>query len=176
MKKKEAVFLALFNRGHQLYENYRSDNKKIDRFCFIPTVLMINRWDGKIGFPGGHIDTGESHLEALTRELKEEINFDLCDERPFFVSSIEAPNTFLHFYALEISSFSQLKEIVRGSLEAEHFGAEVTGVFLQHLKTYEGGKGLATLLDSGNLVFSVKEEIRLLLKSISREAEFSGTG
>lgn len=160
--KRQAAFLALYNSGYPLYRDYTNLSKVPNPEEKIPTILMINRWDGKIGFPGGHVDPGESPLEALKRELLEEINYEVRKE-PTFVCRIEAPNTILHFYAQEIPDFKELKSIVRQSLAARHYGSEVTGVFLQHLKTYKDDKGLATFLQGSNLVYGVKQEIEDLL-------------
>lgn len=43
---------------------------------------MIDRWDGRMGFPGGTIEEGEPILEALKREIKEEIGISVRENRP----------------------------------------------------------------------------------------------
>ncbi|MFD5245660.1 NUDIX domain-containing protein [Amycolatopsis sp. NPDC058340] len=47
----------------------------------VPHVLLIERgWDphqGKAAFPGGHVDAGETSLEAAKREAVEETGLDL---------------------------------------------------------------------------------------------------
>lgn len=168
--KREAAFLGLYNKGFPLYKGYQNlsdvESKVPSPETLIPTLLMINRWDGKIGFPGGHIDPGETPLGALKRELLEEMGYLLVKE-PRFISRIDAPNTILHFYALEVPDFKELRSIVRDSLKAEHYGSEVTGVFLQHLKTYRDNKGLATFLQGSSLVYGVKEEIASLVEYLN---------
>lgn len=160
--KQMAVFLGIYNRGYPLYEKYHNTPKTPNRLDPIPSILMINRWDGKIGFPGGKIDEGETQLQALRRELKEEINYDLVTT-PLYVCMVETPRAFLYFYRLEVS-FEEMKEIMRNAQNAEHFYCEITGVFLQHLRTYADDKGLRSLLKSGNLCPGVEEEIKTLMR------------
>ena len=31
-------------------------------------ILMVNRWDGRIGFPGGKVDKDETFVQAAERE------------------------------------------------------------------------------------------------------------
>lgn len=53
-------------------------------------VLLIKRatrrgdpWSGDVAFPGGHVETGETDVEAAVRETMEEIGLDLSDEAKF---------------------------------------------------------------------------------------------
>ena len=39
--------------------------------------LVIRSLNGDVGFPKGHMETGESEIETATRELKEETNIEV---------------------------------------------------------------------------------------------------
>jgi 8-oxo-dGTP pyrophosphatase MutT (NUDIX family) len=47
-------------------------------------ILLLRLPDGRIDFPGGRMEWGESIFGALKRELKEEINYDLKEEPQLF--------------------------------------------------------------------------------------------
>lgn len=40
-------------------------------------LMKSHKWGGKYVIPGGHIELGESAVEALLREVKEETNLDI---------------------------------------------------------------------------------------------------
>jgi NAD+ diphosphatase len=49
-------------------------------------ILARRRLDphqGKLDLPGGFVDYGETYEEALAREIKEELNWSVCDVRYF---------------------------------------------------------------------------------------------
>lgn len=42
-------------------------------------LIQSYKWHGKYGVPGGHIELGESGVEAARREAKEETGLDVAD-------------------------------------------------------------------------------------------------
>jgi 8-oxo-dGTP pyrophosphatase MutT (NUDIX family) len=36
-----------------------------------------SRWSGQVAFPGGHVESGETDVEAVSREVREEVGLDL---------------------------------------------------------------------------------------------------
>jgi nucleoside triphosphatase len=42
-------------------------------------LMSSHKWKGKYVIPGGHIELGETMIDALRREVKEETNLDIRD-------------------------------------------------------------------------------------------------
>jgi nucleoside triphosphatase len=42
-------------------------------------LLKTHKWGHRYAIPGGHIEVGETMVEALIREIKEETNLDIFD-------------------------------------------------------------------------------------------------
>lgn len=94
---------------------------------------MQMRFDGNLGFPGGLVDPGEDSVEALNRELTEEMNLDgskhEITEACYIVSHWSISKRLcLHFYALEVT-LSELFEIEKSALLAKDYGSEVCILF-----------------------------------------------
>ena len=90
---------------------------------------MLLREDGTFGFPGGFVEEGETVVEGLNRETKEEIGADLSVQDGDFVCGHLKKHPHygdleLHFYAKEIA-LDDYKKVEREFTAAEHFGVEV---------------------------------------------------
>ena len=66
---------------------HRTENVELTVLCMIQDgnrVLLQNRvkedWKGYT-FPGGHVEAGESFVDAVVREMKEETGLDILDPR-----------------------------------------------------------------------------------------------
>ncbi|KAG8227543.1 hypothetical protein J437_LFUL008415 [Ladona fulva] len=139
--------------GSEKYKNYthashcmlyaKNNDKAFGIYKRRATILMHLRFDGMIGFPGGLVDDGENFLDAVNRELREEIHLDTSKypiEEEHHIISHEEPNTqlCLHFYAREIEP-EDLHNIEKNCLNANEFGEEVMGTFRVPLYTMGGG-------------------------------------
>ncbi|XP_045394637.1 U8 snoRNA-decapping enzyme isoform X2 [Lemur catta] len=94
-------------------------------------VLMQMRFDGRLGFPGGFVDTQDSSLEdGLNRELREELGeaaaafrVERADYRSSHAGS--GPRVVAHFYAKRLT-LEQLLAVETGATRAKDHGLELT--------------------------------------------------
>ena len=75
--KKDAVFLAIYVEEIAPWKYFK--DQILDVKC--PAVIMIDRWDGRMGFPGGTLNENEPIKEALVREIKEEVGITVKPEK-----------------------------------------------------------------------------------------------
>lgn len=90
---------------------------------------MQLRYDGYFGFPGGLIDAGEDLINAINREMAEEMNLDTTIHSVKVEDHIishwsEKKQIALHFYKLKVT-MSELINIEKRALLAHDYGNEV---------------------------------------------------
>ena len=87
--------------------------------CVGPKILCLQRRESKYPyishkyeFPGGKIESGEKPIEALVRELSEELKVDTsnCDIESFCVTEHNYPDfsVKLHFFIVKAKSFDYI--------------------------------------------------------------------
>ena len=115
-------------------------------------ILMQMRFDGCLGFPGGLVDKdGESPVEALNRELEEEIGLDLdkymFTKQDHVVSHKNQKKTLVtHFFAKEVT-LAEFTAIEKKTLDAFDYGRETLGPIQVPLFTMgDGYRGLPIFL------------------------------
>lgn len=107
-------------------------------------AIMMNRWDGRIGFPGGNVDEGDESLaHAAARELREELNY-LARPEDLVPLRSDVINEFITVHAFHLNlgkvPFKVIKRILSEGMKSEHVVAEGTP-FAAHLENYRNGKG-----------------------------------
>ena len=125
-----ASFVAIYAKGFKPWANNLELSEE-QQNTEVPIVLMLNRWDGRVGFIGGNVDNEESLIEAALRESKEEINLSNVNEsdlEPIVTHNFKAGSKTLstHLFVKEVSleEFSKIQNEIPNSKE---FGVEVMG-------------------------------------------------
>uniref|UniRef100_A0A2K5Z2P1 U8 snoRNA-decapping enzyme n=1 Tax=Mandrillus leucophaeus TaxID=9568 RepID=A0A2K5Z2P1_MANLE len=125
---------------------------------------MQMRFDGRLGFPGGFVDTQDSSLEdGLNRELREELGeaaaafrVERTDYRSSHAGS--GPRVVAHFYAKRLT-LEQLLAVEAGATRAKDHGLEVLGLVRVPLYTLRDGVGgLPTFLEN-SFIGSAREQL-----------------
>lgn len=171
--KTNAVFLAIYVKEISPWK-YFKDNIKSMR-C--PAVIMIDRWDGRIGFPGGTVDGDESLIDALVREVKEEIGINVKPDKVHPIATHEGKIAthlyglevleveFLHIYYHILNNFS--RSILLHAYEEgdeSHFMSEITGIKIIPLVQH-ANKGVNLFLKNC-FAGSAKDELLIMLEEV----------
>lgn len=171
--KTQAVFLAIYVDEISPWKYFDSSFRHIK--C--PAVIMIDRWDGRSGFPGGTVEDNEPLLTTLKREIKEEIGITI---KPKNVEGIVTHNgkltthlyglkvqeaEFLHIYYHILNNFA--RSILHHAYESEgddraHFLSEITGIKIVPIIENDG-KGINKFLQN-SFAGSGKEDLLVFLK------------
>ncbi len=76
--------------------------------------LVQDRYFQKWEFPGGKLDGNETSLEALKRELSEELDIELVSARPLMTLEHDYPDRHVRLYVYEVNQFSGEPEGAEG--------------------------------------------------------------
>lgn len=163
--KRHGAFAVITARA-TIYEHYNHVDQ-VTRAKDHTVALMMNRWDGRIGFPGGNVDASDKDLaSAAKRELFEELNYE-CSVDQLVPLRSDVINEYITVHAFHLDlgkvEFSRLTDILKAGISAQHVIAEGSP-FWAHLENYKNGKGVVNnglihLVHSTSLVSAVKEEL-----------------
>jgi 8-oxo-dGTP pyrophosphatase MutT (NUDIX family) len=171
--KKDAVFLAIYVDAISPWRYFKDDMQHLK--C--PALIMIDRWDGRMGFPGGTVNAGESLLDALVREIKEEIGITIKPDKVHPIATHEnrivthlyglkvLEVEFLHIYYHILNNFS--RSILLHAYEEgdeSHFMSEITGIKIVPLIQHEN-KGIKRFVENA-FAGATREDLDVLLKEI----------
>ena len=86
----------------------------VDDLFLLSKRLEHQHQGGKWEFPGGKIEDGESTEQALSRELKEELNIDIIEQSAFMSLSFEYPEKHVNLHFQLVTNFSGKEQGVEG--------------------------------------------------------------
>lgn len=166
---KNAVFVALFGRC-RVYEDYEDPSIPEEvRNAYCPLVLLVHRWDNRIGFPGGFVDPGEELVPALIREMREEVNLEsgpawFGDEPWHHVLPRDSASLHIHVYPMDLGVITQedARVMISNSVDAKHFLSEGCAFWANLAQ-------ISALVDSNMLMPFVREDLLSVLERLKLE-------
>jgi len=91
--------------GYEFYFNMAASVVAIIRNDKNEVLFTIRRHDpakGMLDLPGGFVDPGETAEAAIVREIKEELNLDVCEYRYIMSSPNEYPYGGFNYHTLDL--------------------------------------------------------------------------
>jgi len=146
--------------------NCRTEDKLWDKHPYLALVNMHLRFDGRLGFPGGIIDPGETIELALNREISEEMgpgNPEVLETD--WISSTYSPGQrlLMHFYCKEISK-EEFHKLEKRGLSAEEYGVEILGILRVPLYTRPRNRGGFPEFLKNNFAGNARENLLVALR------------
>lgn len=71
------------------------------RWLLVKRAATLVRAPGKVGFPGGQVEAGETQQEAVVREMREELSIAVCPICKFWEADDQVPGFVLHGWLAE---------------------------------------------------------------------------
>ncbi|XP_067836456.1 U8 snoRNA-decapping enzyme [Heptranchias perlo] len=141
-------------------------------------LLMQMRFDGKIGFPGGFVDTRDGSLEeGLNRELSEELG---CDPKWLRIAEADYASSHAtealpqkvvaHFYTKRIS-LDELRKVEMSAVHAKDHGREVMGTIRVPLYTLRDGFGGLPAFLTNTFIGNAKDQLIYALRTLNLLSE-----
>lgn len=172
-QKKDAVFLAIYSKEISPWKYFKDSAK--DVVC--PGIIMIDRWDGRMGFPGGTVDKDETLKEALVREIKEEIGLRISIEKVHNIASHEWKLR-THLFGMEVNEiefmhiyYHILNNFARSTLlqaydeyDASRFLSETTGIKIVPVVRHHN-KGI-NLFVTNHFAGSAGLDLKILIEEV----------
>ncbi len=161
---RNAVFVAFYAEPTHLYQS-NPDCKKWGEQAWYSKVALLGvmmRWDGSLGFVGGSVDSGESLVEAVIREVKEETDYTVTTDMLVPVCShlmTEGKEKHTHLFAVKLT-VDQMYEMRNSQAQAWHGRVESAGMNVVHMVP-DAPKNLLANSWAG----TAKLELEILLKS-----------
>lgn len=169
---KQAVFVA-FICEKKIWKNYEGISEEAKK-TVVPVVLILQRWDGFKGFPGGEVEFNESLKDAASRECMEEIGLLLNEDEKSsmnLVSSHQCVKNVTHLFAISLSE-ERFNLAIKESMNAEHYGSEVSGVLQVPFINYPHKAAFDNFIKN-NFSTSVKEEISDLITALKWDKKYN---
>eukprot|EP00746_Dinoflagellata_sp_MGD_P081326 gnl/MRDRNA2_/MRDRNA2_32359_c0_seq1.p1 gnl/MRDRNA2_/MRDRNA2_32359_c0~~gnl/MRDRNA2_/MRDRNA2_32359_c0_seq1.p1 ORF type:complete len:241 (+),score=39.74 gnl/MRDRNA2_/MRDRNA2_32359_c0_seq1:84-806(+) len=67
--------------GKSVAQGHSSTGCSLEMFFILRSSRKGDRWSGQVAFPGGHVESGETDMMALAREVREEVGLDILSDR-----------------------------------------------------------------------------------------------
>ena len=178
--KHNGVFVCIFTRAISPWKYFMDEMKHTS--C--PAMIMIDRWDGRMGFPGGSVDKEEALEDALIREVYEEIGIKVKPQKTIPICSQDSEKIRTHLYGLEVSEVEFLhiyyhilnnfsRSILKHSYEESdesHFMSEITGIKIVPIIRHND-KGINKFLQNG-FAGGSKKDIEIFLDEVLEISDF----
>ncbi|KAM4021149.1 U8 snoRNA-decapping enzyme [Anomaloglossus baeobatrachus] len=172
VSREEALQLEGYRHACHVMLYAPSPAKLFDRVPIRHVVLMMMRFDGRLGFPGGFVDTRDNSLEeGLNRELLEELGstfetLKVTDKDYRSSQARELPQKGVtHFYTKELT-LEDIEAIEREGVCAKDHGLEVMGLIRVPLYTLRDGFGGLPAFLSNNFIGNSKSQLLYGLRSL----------
>ncbi|KAL3183381.1 hypothetical protein MRX96_000344 [Rhipicephalus microplus] len=122
-----------------------TDTVVLRRYRQKATILAVVRYDGYLGFPGGLVDPGENLVQALNRELREELNADTsrisATGGDHVISFTKKERRFAyHFFEVRLTA-EELLATEQAAIGSREHGNETLGILRVPLYSMADGVG-----------------------------------